>query len=261
MEPGTIAGWDLAGTVSSAASDGSGPAAGARVVGLKDVGAWAERVAVSTEMLAELPGELSFTAASTLPVAGLTAYRMLMLTAPLLGRRVLVTGAAGGVGRFAVQLAARAGAHVVAVARDAERAAGLPELGADEVVTELAAEGPAMDVILESVGGASLAAALQRVAPEGWVVTFGDSSQEEARFTASSFYRSAPGARLYAFFLFAHLSHTRTGSTDLRYLADLVTAGELEALVSLEAGWEEPGEALTALLERRVRGKAVLHVR
>ena len=49
MEPGTVTGWDLAGVVRDAAADGSGPPAGARVVGLVDPGAWAERVAVSTE--------------------------------------------------------------------------------------------------------------------------------------------------------------------------------------------------------------------
>jgi NADPH:quinone reductase len=224
-------------------------------------GAWAEQVAVSTEALAELPDEVPFAAASALPVAGLTAYRMLLRASPLLGRSVLVTGGAGGVGRFAVQLAARAGAHVAAVARDAERARGLPELGADEVLTELAAEGPRFDVILESVGGASLAAALQRVAPNGWVVSFGDSSQEEVRFLASSFYRAAPGARLYTFFLFHELSHTRSGSADLRFLAELVAAAELDPHVSLEASWEEAGPTMDALLDRQVQGKAVLHVR
>jgi NADPH:quinone reductase len=260
--PGSVPGWDVAGVVVRPAEDGSGPGEGARVVGLVSSGAWAERAAVPAESLAELPEEVSFTAAAALPVAGLTAYRILLLTSPLLGRSVLITGGAGGVGRFAVQLASRGGAHVVAVARDAERASGLTELGADEVVTELAPEGPRFDVLLESVGGASLAAALLRVAPRGWVVSFGDSSGgEQVSFAASSFYRPAHDARLYGFFLFAHLQHTRSGGTDLRYLAELVAAGELDPQVSLELGWEEAGAALEALLERRVRGKAVLHLR
>jgi NADPH:quinone reductase-like Zn-dependent oxidoreductase len=146
------------------------------------------------------------------------------------------------------------------VARDADRARGLAELGADEVLTELEPEGPRFDVILESVGGASLAAALQRVAPEGWVVSFGDSSREEVRFQAASFYRSV-GARLYGFMLFHDVSRTGSGSADLRYLAELVAAGELDPQVSLEASWEEAGPVLDALLGRRVQGKAVLHVR
>ena len=73
-------------------------------------------------MLAELPDGVSFEQASTLPVAGLTAFRALELGGFVLGRRVLVTGASGGVGRFAIQLAKLGGAHVTAVAR---RTAGL----------------------------------------------------------------------------------------------------------------------------------------
>ena len=258
--PGTVTGWDLAGVVRRAAEDGSGPGEGARVVGLMGSGAWAEQAAARTEVLAELPDDVSFAAASALPVAGLTAYRMLQIASPLLGRSVLVTGAAGGVGRFAVQLAARAGARVVGVARDSDRARRLPELGADKVLTELTPDGPRFDVILESVGGASLAAALQRVAPEGWVVSFGDSSGEEVRFKAAGFYRTV-GARLYGFMLFNELRRSGSGAADLHYLAELVAAGELDPQVSVEASWEDAGQAIQALLERRVQGKAVLHVR
>ena len=90
-------GWDLAGTVVAAAADGSGPAVGRRVVGLLREGAWAEQVAVPTRTLATIPDGLSFSGASTLPVAGLTAYRTLQQADVIEGRRVLVTGASGGV--------------------------------------------------------------------------------------------------------------------------------------------------------------------
>ena len=116
-----------------------------------------------TDLLAELPDDVSFEAASTLPVAGITAIRALEVGGALLGRRVLVTGAAGGVGRLAIQLAHRAGAHVTGVVRNAERGAGLRELGADELITTLEPDGENFDLLLESVGGASLAAALTRV--------------------------------------------------------------------------------------------------
>jgi NADPH:quinone reductase len=255
-----VPGWDAAGVVARPAEDRSGPPVGARVVGLVRSGAWAELAAVPTDRLAELPDQVSFAAAAALPVAGLTAYRMLVVASPLLGRSVLVTGAAGGVGRFAVQLARRAGARVAAVARDAARGRGLSELGADEVLTELGPEGTAFDVILESAGGASLAAALQRVAPGGWIVSFGDSSGEPVSFEASSFYRSG-GARLYAFQVFPELARSGSAGADLRYLAELVAGGELDPQVSFEASWEDAGRALQALLDRRVQGKAVLHVR
>ena len=75
---------------------------------------------------------MTFEQAATLPVAGLTALRALELGGFVLGKRVAVTGASGGVGRFAIQLAKLAGAHVTAIARRTE---GLAELGADEVQT------------------------------------------------------------------------------------------------------------------------------
>ena len=256
-EAGTVPGWDVAGVVAEQAEDGSGPARGTRVVGLVSAGAWAELAAVPSKALGELPDDVSFAAASTLPVAGLTALRALAVAGMPLGKRVLVTGAAGGVGRLAVQLAARAGAHVTAVARDADRAAGLEELGADEVVFELEPDGEPFDVILESAGGASLAAALQRVGAGGTVVSFGDSSREPVTFPASAFYRR-PGARLYGFFVFSEVERSGSAARDLEYLARLVAEGELDPQISLEADWGDAPDAIDALLDRRVRGKAVL---
>ena len=110
-------GQDIAGVVLRAAEDGSSPPAGTRVVGLCDWHGWAERAAVPSHRIAPLADNVSFAAAAALPVAGLTALRTLRHGAPLLARRVLITGGAGGVGNLAVQLAAHSGAEVTAVAR------------------------------------------------------------------------------------------------------------------------------------------------
>ncbi|MDQ4131125.1 MAG: zinc-binding dehydrogenase, partial [Actinomycetota bacterium] len=218
------------------------------------------RAAVPTATLAELPEGVSFVAASTLPVAGLTALRALALGGLGLGRQVLVTGASGGVGRFAVQLAKRAGAEVTAVVGSPQRGEGLAELGASETIQDLEPEGDSFDVVLESVGGASLAAALSRVAPLGTVVSFGNSSGEAATFDPSSFYGRASGARLHAFLIFSELETGPSGARDLRTLAELVAEGSLDPQVSLEASWREPGGAIEALIDRQVAGKAVLSV-
>src|SRR5215470_1555594 len=104
-------GQDIAGIVLKQAADGSGLPAGTRVVALCDWEGWAERAAVPGHRMAALPDNVSYAAAASLPVAGLTALRTLRHGAPLLGKRVLITGAAGGVGHLATQIAARSGAH------------------------------------------------------------------------------------------------------------------------------------------------------
>ncbi len=261
-EAGERVGWDLAGTVARAAADGSGPPAGARVVGLVDGGAWAELAAVATETLAPLPQEVSDAQAATLPVAGLTALYALDAIGQTLARRVLVTGASGGVGRFAVQLAALAGARVTAVSSRVELVEELRALGADEVVRSVAGEGgPEFDGVVEAVGGESLGAALQRVAAGGVVVSFAASDPSaQTQFPAGEFFRRAPRARLRGLYLFAELAHTRSGARDLGRLAGLVASGQLDCGVARELSWREAAEGIAALVERRVTGKVVLRV-
>src|SRR5690348_6238955 len=215
-------GQDVSGVVLKAAADGSGPKPGTRVVGILDWHGWAERAAVATHRLAALPDAVSFGEAAALPVAGITALRTLRFGDPLLGRRVLITGASGGVGTLAVQLAVCAGARVTAVAR-ASSAETVRRLGARETVDQVGDAQGRYHLILESVGGASLAAALEHIAPGGTIVVFGNSSREPTTFSFAGF-REAQNARIQSFFSFTS-GPKEAFAPDLALLAGLVAEG------------------------------------
>jgi NADPH2:quinone reductase len=253
---GWIPGQDIAGVVERPAADGSGPPAGARVAGLADWHGWAQYAAVPAHRIAPLPDVVGFAVAAALPMAGTTALNVVRRGGSLLGKRVLVTGASGGVGSFVVQLAELSGAHVTAIARDAE-AGRLRERGAAEVVADIEAADGLYDLILESAGGASLAGAIARVAPEGLIVALGNSSGEDAPLNFATFMAGHEAARIETFS--SHREEARAGA-NLTVLVDLLAAGRLVADVGLEAPWTDLPAALDALRGRQVAGKAVLRV-
>lgn len=253
---GWIPGQDIVGVVERAAADGSGPAVGTRVVALVDEAGWAERVAVPTERLAVLPEEVSFVSASTLPVAGTTALRTLRHGGDLTGQHVLITGASGAVGRFQIQIAREQGASVTAIAA-ARHADDLRGLGAEQVVEAIElAEGP-FSLITESVGGESLAHAIERVGPGGTIVMFGSSSGELTPVGFRQFVPGHEGARLQTF---AYYTSGSGIGADIASLLTLVAAGRLETRVALTLPWTDIAQALDALRQRSFSGKAVLTI-
>ena len=250
-------GQDIAGVVARQAADGSGPKAGTRVVCLTDWEGWAERAAVPSHRMAALPDNVSFAAAASLPVAGLTALRTLRHGAPLLGKRVLITGAAGGVGNLAVQLAARSGARVTAVVGSAARAKVLDGLGAAEIVTGIDQALGRFELILEAAGGASLTAAIGRVAAKGVVVIYGNSSGEAAPLDFRVF-ADHQNARLQGFHYFTSEPEEKFGP-DLALLVLLVADGSLKPRI-VEHDWHEIPAVGALLLARSIAGKAVFHI-
>jgi NADPH:quinone reductase-like Zn-dependent oxidoreductase len=255
---GWVPGQDMAGVVLRQAANGKGPPAGTRVVALVDDFSWAQRAAVPIHRMAVLADTVSFSQAATLPVAGLTALRTLRHGGLLVGRRVLITGAAGGVGTLAVQIAAGSGAHVTAVVGRRERAAGLLALGAAEVVEGIDQVQGRFALILESAGGASLAKAIELVEAKGTVVVYGNSSTEPTSISFANF-RGAPNARVQSFSYFTSEPEERF-APDLTLLVSLVAAGSLKPQVGVESGWRDILRVTDLLRDRQVAGKAVLLV-
>ena len=253
-KPGEVPGWDAAGVVVQTAADGSGPPVGSRVVGFHGAGGWAERRAVPTENLAVLPDSVDFGPAAALPVAGVTALQSLRALGPVVGRRVLITGASGGVGRFAVQLATRAGAHVIAAVGSTSRGAGLTALGAKEVVVGLADVAEPVSGVLDNVGGPLLAEAFSLLDDGGSLQSIGMASNQPSTIDFEVERRSGVRKRLEPFTVRTPFDR------DLTYLVELLAAGELDPQIGLRTSWNDVSEAAEALRDRRVAGKAVLDV-
>ncbi|MEU9449726.1 NAD(P)-dependent alcohol dehydrogenase [Streptomyces sp. NPDC048277] len=251
-------GLDFAGVVAATGADVESYRAGDRVWGMvhprqrHTTGGAAEFVVVSADRIAPAPAGSSLVEAASLVVAGATALIALRDSVRLAaGERVLVRGAAGGVGTAAVQLAHAMGAHVTALARDRHTQL-LTGLGADEVLdygsTASEQVGP-FDVILDTVGS-ELNCYRNRLAKGGRMTTVGLSASALAAIAASSVYGSR---RIRAF-------SANPGTALLRDLADHVTSGALRPVVDGVHPLADTAAAHQAFEQGGVVGKQVIQV-
>lgn len=263
MATGSAPGWDFAGIVERPAQLGNGPPAGARVVGVLPTGAWAERVCVPVGSIASLPDGVTDAQAAALPVAGLTALHALRKGGLLLGRKVLVDGATGGVGHFAVQLAAASGALVYAhLRRETQRSAVARWCTGGVVVgetLEAARAAAPYDLILDSIGGSALGKALTLLRRNGTCVTLGVSEGASVTFDSAAFFRTA-GVSLYGMMVFDEITRGESAAEGLSLLAGLVERGVLQPRVGVEAPWTDIAAVARRLVDREFEGKAVLHI-
>lgn len=254
--PGWRPGKDIAGTIVRGAADGTGPRAGSRVVGHPPQAGWAELVAVPVRQLAELPDCVSSTVAASLPLAGLTALRLLRAMGPVSSRRVLITGASGGVGHFVVEFAAAQGATITALVGSLDRGERLRELGADNVVTDLDTTEGRFDVIIDSVGGQMLQRAWRRLTDDGLIIWMGQASLSAPTL---DFFDWTGGSNA-TMRKFHYAEPAGNDAEDLATLVRLVVKGCLHPQIGQLQRWTETPEVIEHLIKRRVRGKAVMEV-
>lgn len=222
------------------------------MVGHPAQGGWATYAAVPTHSLAVLPDSIDSARAAALPLAGITALRLLRTAGSLAGRRVLLTGASGGVGHYVTELAVGAGAELTAVTATPARGERLAELGAHVVHEVGAAQGP-FDVVLESTGGPALPLALSKVRPGGTLVWFGQASRTPVTLDFFDLLGGPERVTIQHF----HYAEAPYGS-DLATLVRLVEQGRLHPEIDRVTDWARTADTLVDLRERRIRGKAVL---
>ena len=262
-EPGMQIGWDLAGVVQSAARDGSGPAEGTRVVGFsRRMQGWAEQVALPTRDLAAIPDAVSDQDAATLPVAGLTALYALERCERILGNRVLITGASGGVGYFACQLGLLMGGHIVAHLRrpdyaDLVRGTGVQEVVVSEDAAGIAEHGRFRSIV-DGVGGPLLASLIAELEEDGRAILYGVSAGPTTPLAIRDLMFTGDG-RVEGFYLYRE-SDIEYASRGLDRLLGLLADGRLVTHVPVTGSWENIGETAAGLIARDFPGKAVLTI-
>lgn len=256
-DAGWVPGWDFSGVVEAPAADGSGPCAGTRVAGWVRQGAWAQKAVAPVDQLVVLPDAVPFDVAAAIPIAGLTAWHTLRVGGLAAGKSVLVTGAAGGVGRYALQLIREAGGSATAMVGSEARARSVRHL-ADTIVIGLPDAGQ-YDIVLDCIGGASLAACFGLLAPYGAVVSYGNATGEVTCFEAGPAFRK-PCLTLHSFALYDELGRRGSNSEGLADLLDMFANGRLQVDIALHMKLDQVQEACEALMTRTVDGKISLEI-
>jgi len=246
-----IPGTDFAGDVVSVGSDVKHVQPGDAVYGMRAMqgGIYAEYTIAKAHEVAAKPRSLDYPQAAAVPLSGLSAWQSLTHLAQLQpGERVLIHGAAGGVGTFAVQLAKEIGAYVIASDKSGKEGF-LRELGADQVIAAdrqpFEAAAGKVDVVLDLVGGEQTERSFNVLKPGGrYVTTAGQPSAEEA---------GRRGIRAMG-------AITQPAVEDLTKLAELIDAGKLKVIVNRTFPLAETQAALAFQQQADTRGKVVITV-
>jgi NADPH:quinone reductase-like Zn-dependent oxidoreductase len=249
-------GADVAGTIEATGKDVTGLQRGDEVFGR--TGAVGE-LAVATKVVRK-PANVSFEEVASLPIAAGTALQGLRDKGQLeRGQRVLVNGASGGVGTYAVQIAKALGAEVTAVCSTANVDL-VRSLGADHVVDytreDFTRSGARYDLLLDVAGSRSWHACTRVLAPEATVVLVGGPKRNRllgpVGHIGAMLLASKPSSRNAVFFI------ANINVTDLAFLAGLLESGEVKSVIDRRYPFAEAADAFRYLGEGHARGKIVL---
>ena len=255
-----VLGVDFAGTAEAVGKDVEGIRPGDEVYGGRS-GSLAEYVCVRMGVALK-PSNLSFEQAAAVPVAAVTALQALRDNGGVeAGQRVLVNGASGGVGTFAVQLAKALGAEVTGVC-STDKVELVRSLGADQVVDytedDFSRDGERYDLILDIAGSRPWSAYKRVLNPEGTLVIVGGSKENRLLGPLGHVIKirlaSVPGSRRTTFFI------AKITRPDLELIRDLIEAGKVKPVVERTYALSDVADAFSYLGEGHAHGKLVVTV-
>ena len=258
-----VRGWDVAGTVEAVGAGVTTFRPGDEVMGVAEAGSFAEFAVTPAEKLVRKPANVSFEQAAAVPVSGVTALQVLHDKAMVLpGQRVLVIGAAGGVGTMAVQIAKAFGAEVTGVASTSKLDL-VRSIGADAVIDytreDFTDGSRRWDVIVDTAGRRPLRQLRRALTPKGTLVVVGGDGG--GRWTGG-FFRGMLRGPLVSLFVGQRLSalNSKVNHEDLQAVTDLVEAGKVTPVVDRTFDLVEAADAVRYLAEGHPAGKIVVTV-
>ncbi|MEV6490097.1 NAD(P)-dependent alcohol dehydrogenase [Actinoplanes sp. NPDC051633] len=254
-----VPGRDVAGTVVALGSAVTGFAVGDQVYGISQ-GSFAEYAVARADKLAHKPANVTFAQAAAVPVSALIALRALRDVGRIqAGQRVLITGASGGVGSYAVQLAVAFGAEVTGVAGTA-KLDFVRSLGAAHVLDytreDFADGAPGYDLILDIAGNPTLSRLRRALAPTGTAVIVGGEQGGDFSGGMNRQFRALALSPFIKQRLAMAIADER--GSDLVTLAELIEAGSVTPSVDRTYPLDEAPTAMRHLEAGTVRGKAVI---
>jgi NADPH:quinone reductase-like Zn-dependent oxidoreductase len=258
-----VRGWDVAGTVEAVGAGVTGFRAGDEVMGVAEGGSFAEHAVTTPDKLVPKPARLSFEQAAAVPVSGVTALQALRDKANVQpGQRVLVIGAAGGVGTLAVQVAKAFGAEVTGVASTAKLDL-VRSIGADDVIDytreDFTDGSRTWDVIVDTAGRRPVRRLRRALTRKGTLVIVGGDGG--GRWTGG-FFRGMLRAPVLSLFVSQRLGglNSKVNAEDLRALTELIEAGSVSPVVGRTYSLGDTPEAIRHLATGHARGKLVIAV-